>query len=834
MAQGHDDSLTKILPNLDLGVVKGSIKQDANVPHIPEEPVALSPEGPLAETFSTLPLSTSRDSQLDAMSDNLPLNGSSPAPPIVMNPDGPSEITLAPAVQSAAAQPATNPAARDPSPTSTDSKACSNSGLPCLPVLSMTPLSGGTQDPPASPTLAPITPSLSGKSLSNLSSTGAQASRMPHPTSTIPTLDQEPSLNQADSASIFSNVNMPGIEAAADFLSVDPTGEAGEASMDKRDGAKDTDASSMWGGLSQGVTGFAVASSKRNSDFHALFPSVPEDDFLIESYGCAISRELLIQGRMYLSEAHLCFNSNIFGWVTSVVIAFADIISIEKRNTAYVIPNAISVRTAEGRTLFSSLGSRDTVYSMMMDLWRTSAPNAAAQQAEMTTDEEQVSEDDVKDAEEDSAAGKDPSMSDAREGAPASGDDEAATAHKRRSKLKQKLAIKNKRSQKKGAAAAAASDSGPGQDHDNDADDETDTDSAGDHPATTCDCDASKSHLSNVVYDDTIAMTPRQLYDCIFRSEFYAHFLKDNQKLLDVEVGPWGSDVTQQGATAARKLTYVKPLSGPVGPKQTKCQITDEQLHLDFDKYCTVLTITRTPDVPSGHNFAVHTRTCLTWAEHGHTRLLVTCDVEWSGRSMLRSVIDKASIEGQRSYYRDLAAAIRQHLGEHSEGGGGGAGSKRSSKRSDKAKHAAAASGDATPAQEKPNPDSKSGSSAQDNALTFLTSMMDSFGISPLVLVLLAVIIVLLIINITVYMRGPTGPTRDPANPHRLLRTGRAQKPSMGLRHIGLLVDEEVQDVLDALAYSRSLTETLETDLRELQELIHRHTKQGHRPLPGT
>lgn len=35
-------------------------------------------------------------------------------------------------------------------------------------------------------------------------------------------------------------------------------------------------------GMGGQITGFAVASSKRNSDFHALFHSVPEDDYLIE------------------------------------------------------------------------------------------------------------------------------------------------------------------------------------------------------------------------------------------------------------------------------------------------------------------------------------------------------------------------------------------------------------------------------------------------------------------------------------------------------------------------------------------------------------------------
>lgn len=30
------------------------------------------------------------------------------------------------------------------------------------------------------------------------------------------------------------------------------------------------------------ITGFAVASSKRNADFHEVFPEIPDDDYLIE------------------------------------------------------------------------------------------------------------------------------------------------------------------------------------------------------------------------------------------------------------------------------------------------------------------------------------------------------------------------------------------------------------------------------------------------------------------------------------------------------------------------------------------------------------------------
>lgn len=29
-------------------------------------------------------------------------------------------------------------------------------------------------------------------------------------------------------------------------------------------------------------------------------------------------REILIQGRLYISENYLCFHANIFGWITNV------------------------------------------------------------------------------------------------------------------------------------------------------------------------------------------------------------------------------------------------------------------------------------------------------------------------------------------------------------------------------------------------------------------------------------------------------------------------------------------------------------------------------------
>jgi hypothetical protein len=35
-------------------------------------------------------------------------------------------------------------------------------------------------------------------------------------------------------------------------------------------------------------------------------------------YGCALQRDILLQGRLYVSEHHIAFHANIFGWITNV------------------------------------------------------------------------------------------------------------------------------------------------------------------------------------------------------------------------------------------------------------------------------------------------------------------------------------------------------------------------------------------------------------------------------------------------------------------------------------------------------------------------------------
>ncbi|KAG5462273.1 MAG: GRAM domain-containing protein [Olpidium bornovanus] len=93
---------------------------------------------------------------------------------------------------------------------------------------------------------------------------------------------------------------------------------------------------------------------KKNTDFHALFRSVPEEEVLIDEFICALQREILVQGKLYVTRSHICFYANIFGWVTQLVIAFTEVVNIEKKMAALLFPSAIQIATLHSKVIGSS------------------------------------------------------------------------------------------------------------------------------------------------------------------------------------------------------------------------------------------------------------------------------------------------------------------------------------------------------------------------------------------------------------------------------------------------------------------------------------------------
>ncbi|MCO5565407.1 hypothetical protein L7F22_019080 [Adiantum nelumboides] len=360
--------------------------------------------------------------------------------------------------------------------------------------------------------------------------------------------------------------------------------------------------------------------------------------------------KFLFQGRLYVSENHVCFYANIFGWVTNIALPFSEIVSVEKRMTAYVIPNAIQIATLHSKNTFASFLSRDTTYDLIVQIWKLSHPALRpAETIDAGTDEESL----------EGADGATISHGDVEATDKVKSDEQPVKKSKRKM-LKKKLGINKEGSEIQmangrtngGPVISRGVSPAPG------------SAKRAPHRKTTCSCEKDKKHYTTIAMETTYPAVPEKLYNLIFTSGFMKDFWTDNQHLTDLQISPWKPN-TQNNNNLSRDISYIKPLAGGFGPKQTKCLLTDENVHVDFDDHVIALTTTRTPDVPSGNSFSVKTKTCITWAGGNVSKMLVTCQVEWSGRSMLKSVIDRACIDGQKQYYKDLDGAIRTYIKEH-------------------------------------------------------------------------------------------------------------------------------------------------------------------------
>uniref|UniRef100_A0A3Q3VVF9 GRAM domain-containing protein n=1 Tax=Mola mola TaxID=94237 RepID=A0A3Q3VVF9_MOLML len=106
--------------------------------------------------------------------------------------------------------------------------------------------------------------------------------------------------------------------------------------------------------------------SKYNSQYHKVFQCVPKDEILMKVYSCALLRDILLQGRLYISRNWMCFYANLFGKDIKVAIPVVSVRLVKKHKTAGLVPNGLAITTDTGQKyVFVSLLSRDSVYDVL-------------------------------------------------------------------------------------------------------------------------------------------------------------------------------------------------------------------------------------------------------------------------------------------------------------------------------------------------------------------------------------------------------------------------------------------------------------------------------------
>ncbi|XP_070324868.1 GRAM domain-containing protein 2A isoform X2 [Odocoileus virginianus] len=113
-------------------------------------------------------------------------------------------------------------------------------------------------------------------------------------------------------------------------------------------------------------SGEGTLRSKYNQQYHKLFKDIPLEEVVLKVCSCALQRDLLLQGRLYISPNWLCFHASLFGKDIKVVIPVVSVQMIKKHKMARLLPNGLAITTnTSQKYVFVSLLSRDSVYDML-------------------------------------------------------------------------------------------------------------------------------------------------------------------------------------------------------------------------------------------------------------------------------------------------------------------------------------------------------------------------------------------------------------------------------------------------------------------------------------
>lgn len=423
-------------------------------------------------------------------------------------------------------------------------------------------------------------------------------------------------------------------------------------------------------------TEYRYATMRRNVDFHQIFRSLDLTDRLLDDFACALSREILLQGRVYITEHVLCFNSNLLGWVTSVVVPFEDIVRFEKKLTAGLFPNGILVETRDSRHNLASFLSRDATYDFMVAVWQASTGKIHDSQLDDHDLESKISDDeeteaskissyilsidgdddhwnslpldlDLSDTEEENGSEWDEGSRSGGEqvASESSGDPKSefpGTSLRRVSAVASKIrAFKEESKYRNMGPDIHAPTVAPGEFED--AENETE--------------------ILTETFDAPLGM----VFDVMFGSNdtsFQRRFLEEHDAS---EISPFSAfhPMEDNPTKLQRSYTYLRALGYLIGPKLTHCIVSEEIEHLNFADHVVVLNVTSTPDVPSGGSFTVRTRYYFTWGPLNTTSVKIAYYVKWTGRLWVKSVIEKSTKSAQATVAKDLVDALRGELDSH-------------------------------------------------------------------------------------------------------------------------------------------------------------------------
>nr|KAF6403454.1 GRAM domain containing 1B [Molossus molossus] len=411
---------------------------------------------------------------------------------------------------------------------------------------------------------------------------------------------------------------------------------------------------------------------QRNEDFRKLFKQLPDTERLIVDYSCALQRDILLQGRLYLSENWICFYSNIFRWETL--------------------------------HFFTSFGARDRTYMMMFRLWQNALLEKPLCPKELwhfvhqcygselgltSDDEDYVPPDDdfntmgyceeipVEDNEVNDSSSKSsvetkpdaspqlPKKSVTNSTLTSTGSSEAPVSFdglplgeevlEGDRSLEKELALDSVIGEKMEIIAPVSS---PSLDFNDNMDIPTElSDSSDTHDEG--EVQAFYEDLSGRQYvNEIFNLSVDKLYDLLFTDSPFQRDFMEQRRFSDIIFHPWKKE---ENGNQSRLILYTITLTNPLAPKTATVRETQTMYKASQESECYVVDAeVLTHDVPYHDYFYTINRYTLTRVARNKSRLRVSTELRYRKQpwGLVKTFIEKNFWSGLEDYFRHLESEL--------------------------------------------------------------------------------------------------------------------------------------------------------------------------------
>ncbi|CAL2028964.1 unnamed protein product [Caenorhabditis brenneri] len=400
---------------------------------------------------------------------------------------------------------------------------------------------------------------------------------------------------------------------------------------------------------------------ERNLQFKKIFVDkglIDENDQFLASYSCAYQREILAQGRMFISQFNVCFYANIIGWETNLVIPLKEIKLIKKMKAAFIFPNSIQFERDTGeKYFFASFINRDKSYQVLS----TAHHKAKDEERAMTREEVW---DMVYNSEE-----KNPQNQTPPEGGTPASTKNASTENMTNlaspSFSNGTISPRTESSTLKNLEKDNTSQSSTSSDfHDDDSTAHLSEQIDMDDEEASCQCN---EHFGKLLLDKEVKVSVEKFYELVFtESPFFAECNKKN-KVDSYVAATWVRD--HQGENT-RTCTYNVSVANPLA---TKAIIVNEKQILS--RFAnpklgfTMMKETQNSGVPYADNFTVNCRYCVSRTGPASCRVKVHGGIVYKKNvwGIVKGFIEKGTYSALDEHYLILSNMFDEYAQKNPE-----------------------------------------------------------------------------------------------------------------------------------------------------------------------